>query len=96
MFKYLLDIYSKQVDGTKSTSEFNLAKILLNHWSHQVSYNNLIKPLLHYHGDGDEFSTHDSVDISQLSHGDFDAKPLHDSLYVQFVLTGDQVYRSVD
>ena len=70
-------------------SEFNLADILLKHWSHQAAYNNLIKLLLHYHGDVNEFYTHDSVDLSHLSHDGFVAKPLHDSFEVQFLSTWD-------
>ena len=32
-------------------SKYNLTNILSKHWSHQASYENLVKPLLHFHGD---------------------------------------------
>ena len=44
-------------------SEHNLADVLSKHWSFQACYENLIKPLLSYHGDGDDY---DTIDVNEL------------------------------
>ena len=44
-------------------SDYNLANILLKHWSHQALYKNLIKLLLHFHGDTDDLIVN-SVELS--------------------------------
>jgi len=69
-------------------SEYNLADILSKHWSHQASYENLIKPLLHFHGDADDLII-DSLDIFQLDQDVFTATPLEDGCNIQLLDTGD-------
>ena len=69
-------------------SEYNLTHILSKHWSHQASYENLIKPLLHFHGDADNLIV-DSLDISQLDQHGFTATPLDDGCTIQLLDTGN-------
>ena len=47
-------------------SEYNLTNILSKHWIHQALYQNLIKPLLHFHGNADNLIV-DLVKLSQLA-----------------------------
>ena len=44
--------------------KYNLPDGLLNHWSHQASYKNLIEPLLHYDDDVDQYCMIKSIEIS--------------------------------
>ena len=71
-------------------SEYNLADILSKHWSHQASYENLIKPLLHFHGDSDNLII-DLVNISELNHHGFTAIPFDDKCDIQLFHTSDFV-----
>ena len=44
-------------------SEHNLADVLSKSWSFQACYENLVKPLLPYHGNGADY---DTIDVDEL------------------------------
>ena len=69
--------------------EYKLADISSKHWSHKQSYKNLINPLLHFYGDGDEYFMVNYIDLYHLSHDDFVALPICNSCELQFLSTGD-------
>ena len=68
-------------------SKYNLADILSKHWSHQASYNNLIKPLLNFHSDADDLI--ESVEISTLAQHGITITPLDDKYDIQLLSTGE-------
>lgn len=70
---------------THVPSECKLADNLSKHYSHQASYNNLIKLLLHFHSDGDEYFTVNSIDLSHLSHDGIVALLICKSCNLQFL-----------
>ena len=69
-------------------SKYDLAEILSKNWNHQASYKNLIKSLLYFHCDDDNFVV-DSIDLSHLSYDGFDAVPSYNSCALEFLSTGE-------
>ena len=76
-------------------SEYNLANILLKYWSYQSLYENLIKLILHYHGNGDEYLMANTIDISSFSQDGFEAVCISDTCGIKFLSTGDFFLKDV-